>query len=63
MFVKDQVKNFVYNKNFVIEIIIERFVNGKMVSYIDFIVKYGNFVLVEVQVVVEIYNGLLMFVI
>lgn len=63
MFVKDQVKNFVYNKNFVIEIIIERFVNGKMVSYIDFIVKYGNFVLVEVQVVVEIYNGLLTFVI
>lgn len=63
MFVKDQVKNFVYNKNFVIEIIIERFVNEKMVSYIDFIVKYGNFVLVEVQVVVEIYNGLLTFVI
>lgn len=59
MSVKDQVKNPAHNKNFATEITTERLVNGKMVPYTDFTVKYGNSVLVEVQVVAETYNGLL----
>ncbi|XP_061191305.1 helicase with zinc finger domain 2-like [Saccostrea echinata] len=57
--VKDQIRNPAQNKNYTSEITTERLVNGKIVPYTDFTVKFNNSALLEVQVAAEKFNGLL----
>ncbi|XP_022318175.2 3'-5' exoribonuclease HELZ2-like isoform X3 [Crassostrea virginica] len=59
MSVKNQVKNPALNKNFASEITSECLVNGEMVPYRDFNVKFSHSVLLEVQMAAGKLNGLL----
>lgn len=57
--VKDQVRNPAHSKNFATEITTERLVEGEMLPYTEFNVKFKNSALLAVQVTAEMLHGLL----